>query len=113
VFDLVVRERDGRTRKLVDIAALIARTGKPHAINYYAPSQDGAKVAVGVSVGGDENADLTVLDVASGRQIAGPISHARFAEPIVHGGRAAARVQPGAGAEAGPAEDGHLPEPRL
>ena len=81
VFDLVVRDRDGRTRKLVDIAALIARTGKPHAINYFAPSQDGAKVAVGVSVGGDENADLTVLDVPSGRQIAGPITHARFANP--------------------------------
>jgi prolyl oligopeptidase len=40
VFDLMVRGPDGSVRKLVDIAALVASSGKPHAINYFAPSQD-------------------------------------------------------------------------
>jgi prolyl oligopeptidase len=81
VFDLMVRDTDGRVRKLVDISGLMASTGKAHAINYFAPNQDGSQVAVGVSVGGDENANLTVLDVPSGAKVAGPISHARFASP--------------------------------
>jgi prolyl oligopeptidase len=81
VFDLMVRDANGSARKLVDVAALVATTGKPHAVNYFAPSQDGSKVAVGVSVGGDENADLTVVDAATGARLAGPISHARFASP--------------------------------
>ena len=81
VFDLVVREADGRTRKLVDVAQLIAATGNPHTVNYFSPSHDGARVAVGISAGGGENADLTVLDVASGKRVAGPIANARYAWP--------------------------------
>jgi prolyl oligopeptidase len=77
-FDLVVREH-GRTRKLVDIAALAASAGTNLAINYFAPSPDGARVALGISANGSENASLTVLDVASGRTIAGPVARAVFA----------------------------------
>lgn len=78
-FDLVVREPDGTTRKIVDVAALrAAHGGTPYAINYIAPSPDGTKVAVGISSGGSENADLFVYDAASGAQIAGPVDRARF-----------------------------------
>jgi prolyl oligopeptidase len=81
VFNLMVREEGNSNRALVDVAALLAATGKPHAINYFEPSDDGKHVAVGVSVGGNENADLTVLDVTTGQRIAGPVPNARFANP--------------------------------
>ena len=81
VFNLMVRELGGETRALVDIATLDTRTGMPHAISYYAPSPDGTRVAVGVSQNGNENADLTVLDVETGAQLAGPVANARFAVP--------------------------------
>ena len=58
VSDLMVRDADGRTRKLVDVAALIAATGKPHAVSYLTPSKDGSRIAVGIAAGGSEQADL-------------------------------------------------------
>jgi prolyl oligopeptidase len=77
-FDLMVKDANG-TRKLVDVAALrAAHGGEPYAINYFLASPDGTKVAVGISKGGSEEASLTVLDVASGTQIAGPIDRANF-----------------------------------
>ena len=77
-FDLIERDGGG-PRKLVDITAFrAAHGGAPAAINYFAASPDGTKVAVGISSGGSENANITVLDVASGRQIAGPIARGRF-----------------------------------
>ena len=81
VYDLMVRDPGGATRKLVDIAGIIARTGEPHAISYFTASPDGKRVAVGVSAGGNENANLEVLDVSSGALLAGPIPNARFAGP--------------------------------
>jgi prolyl oligopeptidase len=77
-FDLVVRDGKG-TRKIIDVAALrTANGGKPFAINFFLASPDGAKVAVGISEGGSEDASLTVYDAASGAAIAGPIDRARF-----------------------------------
>ena len=77
-FDLMVRDASG-TRKLIDIDALRkAHGGKPYAINWFLPSTDGDKVAVGISEGGSENASMTVYDAASGKQIAGPIDRVRF-----------------------------------
>jgi prolyl oligopeptidase len=82
VWDLVVREDTGERRTLVDTAALIkAAGGVPQAIDYYQASPDGARVAVGISPGGSEASKLTVIDVASGRTIAGPIDRAQFATP--------------------------------
>lgn len=82
VYDLVVREPSGAKRTLIDTAALIkAAHGEPQAIDYYQTSRDGTRVAVGVSAGGSENSSLTVLDVASGRTVAGPISRAQFGAP--------------------------------
>jgi len=77
-FDLIVSDASG-TRKLVDIAALRkAHGGKPYAINYFLASPDGGKLAVGISKGGSEDAELTVYDAVSGKKIAGPIDRARF-----------------------------------
>jgi prolyl oligopeptidase len=81
VFDLVVKE-GGKSRALVDTAALIkAAGGVPHAIDYYQTSADGRRVAVGISAGGSEASSVTVLDVDSGRTIAGPIDRAQFGSP--------------------------------
>ncbi len=75
-FDLIVRDASG-VRKLVDIAALrAAHDGKPYAINYFLASPDGAKVAVGISQGGSEAAEISVYDAATGKVIAGPIDRA-------------------------------------
>ena len=77
-YDLVVKDSKG-TRKIVDIAAVMAaHGGKPFAINYIAPSPDGSKVAVGLSQGGSEAAELSVYDAATGAVIAGPIDRAQF-----------------------------------
>ena len=77
-FDLMVRDGSG-TRKIVDVAALrAAHGGTPYAINYFLASPDGAKVAVGVSAGGSEDAAISVYDAKSGAQIAGPIDRAQF-----------------------------------
>ena len=78
-FDLMVRDGDGKVRKIVDISAITAASGgEPFAINYYQPSNDGTKVAVGISKGGSEDASLWIYDVASGSRIAGPVPNAQF-----------------------------------
>lgn len=77
-YDLMVRDSAG-TRKLIDIGALRAsHGGNPYAINWFLPSTDGSKVAVGVSEGGSEDASMTVYDAATGKPVAGPIDRARF-----------------------------------
>jgi prolyl oligopeptidase len=77
-FDLIVSDGAG-IRKIVDVAALrAANGGKPFAINFFLASPDGAKVAVGISEGGSEDAAITVYDAAGGARIAGPIDRAQF-----------------------------------
>ncbi|MFL6755477.1 MAG: prolyl oligopeptidase family serine peptidase [Sphingomicrobium sp.] len=76
-FNLKVQD-GAATRTLVDTVEIIKSTGAPHAIDWIAPSPDGSKIAVGISSGGSENSEMTVLDVASGKTIAGPIDRAQF-----------------------------------
>ena len=77
-FDLMVSDGTG-IRRIVDVAALrAANGGKPFAINFFLASPDGAKVAVGISEGGSEDAAITVYDAAGGAKIAGPIDRAQF-----------------------------------
>jgi prolyl oligopeptidase len=77
-FDLMVADGAG-IRKIVDVAALrAANGGKPFAINFFLASPDGAKVAVGISEGGSEDAAITVYDAASGAKTAGPVDRAQF-----------------------------------
>jgi prolyl oligopeptidase len=78
-FDLMVRDSNGQVRKLVDVAAIRAAKGdEPFAINYFQPSNDGTKVAVGISEGGSEDASLWVYDSATGARLAGPVPNAQF-----------------------------------
>jgi len=79
-FDLLVRDADG-VRTLIDVGALRAeRGGTPYAINYFAPSPDGTKVAAGLSAGGSEDASLYVYDTTTGARIAGPVDRAEYGE---------------------------------
>jgi prolyl oligopeptidase len=78
-YDLMVRDSNGAVRKLVDVAAIRAANGnEPFAINYFTPSNNGSKVAVGISQGGSENASLWVYDATTGAKIAGPIPNAQL-----------------------------------
>lgn len=70
---LVVREPDGARRVLVDVSALIRSEGFPVAIDGFEPSRDGRFVAVRLSEKGSEDSTLTVIDVVSGRTVAGPV----------------------------------------
>lgn len=81
-FKLLMREGlDGRERVLVDPEALEKKTGKPHAINYFATSPGGAYVAYGLSAQGSEAAVLHVLDTKSGQAVGRPISRADYGAP--------------------------------
>jgi prolyl oligopeptidase len=77
-FDLLVRDTNG-ARTLIDVGVIRANHGgAPYAINYYAPSPDGTKVAAGLSSGGSEDASLYVYDTATSALIAGPIDRAEY-----------------------------------
>lgn len=81
-FDLMVLEADGTKRRLIDMKAFIAASGSvPHAIDYYVPSRDGTKVAVGISAAGSEDSQLSVVDAVTGRTLAGPVDRAQFGSP--------------------------------
>jgi prolyl oligopeptidase len=72
----------GTPRVLLDPQALAGGSSVPHAINWFAPSWDGATLAVGVSAGGSENASLHLLDMATGRALRAPIE--RVNQDAVH-----------------------------
>ncbi|HET6949248.1 MAG TPA: prolyl oligopeptidase family serine peptidase [Acidimicrobiales bacterium] len=78
---LVVRDAHGHrrpaARTLIDPHEL---TGDPTAaLDWYAPSVDGAFVAFGTSTGGDERSTLGVVDVATGERLADTIPYTRAA----------------------------------
>jgi prolyl oligopeptidase len=82
-FKLVVRQGlRGAERVLVDPMALGRASGVPHAINYFRPSWDGRALAYGISAGGSEQADLHVIDVASGKALRPPVP--RVVQPGIH-----------------------------
>ena len=68
----------GAERLLVDPEALAKATGVPHAIEFYQPSNDGRRVAYGISAGGSEEAVIHVIDVASGKELIEPIARAHY-----------------------------------
>ncbi len=78
-FKLYVRHGlSGAERLLVDPDAIGKQTGQPHAINYFAASNNGRLVAYGISAGGSEMAEIHVVDTATGTRVMGPISRARY-----------------------------------
>jgi prolyl oligopeptidase len=78
---VVMRSADdlGSERIVVD-PAVLDPSGNT-AIDFYVPSLDGSRVAVSLSVGGNERGDVHVFDVATGRQLPDVV-------PRVNGGTA-------------------------
>ncbi len=76
---LYVREGwTGAERLLVDPEALAKATGVPHAIEFYQPSNNGKLVAYAISQGGNEEAVIHVVDVATGKDVIEPIDRAHY-----------------------------------
>jgi prolyl oligopeptidase len=79
---LYMREatRDGKGAEtlLVDPDDWQRETGKPHAINYFAPSFDGQLVAFGISAVGSEEASIYVMETATRKRIGEPIDRAQY-----------------------------------
>ncbi|GAA4017048.1 prolyl oligopeptidase family serine peptidase [Allokutzneria multivorans] len=73
---LYVREADGTERVLVDVTAMDP-TGLT-TLDGWAPSIEGTRLSYKVSSSGDEESRLTVIDVASGEVLDGPIDRMRF-----------------------------------
>lgn len=73
---LLVTEADGTERVLLDPMTLDP-TGLT-TLDSWQPSKEGDRIAYQLSVGGTEESELYVMDVASGETIEGPISRCRF-----------------------------------
>src|SRR4051812_538226 len=73
---LRVREADGTVRVLVDPVAL--DPAGTTTLDAWSPSWEGDRLAYQVSVGGDEESQLFVLDVATGELLEGPIDRCRY-----------------------------------
>ncbi|MEO8344427.1 MAG: prolyl oligopeptidase family serine peptidase [Betaproteobacteria bacterium] len=81
-FKLQAREGlHGAERLLLD-PARYNQDGQLATIEYFSISPNGKRLAVGVALGGTEDATLRVLDVASLREIGAPIPRARGANPV-------------------------------
>ena len=70
---------DGREVLLVDPHVATLATGKPHVIDGYVPSFDGAYVAYGLSRSGAEDAVLHVIETATGKEVDAPIDRRPWA----------------------------------
>ena len=77
-FKLYMRAADGRETMLADPDEWQKETGKPHAINYFAPSPDAKLVAFGVSAAGSEAASIYVMQTATRKRIGSPIDRAQY-----------------------------------
>lgn len=72
------RGLNGADQLLVDPEQVEKKTGQPHAINWYRPSPDGARVAYGLSAQGSEAAVLHLLDTRTGKPLGRPVTRAEF-----------------------------------
>ncbi len=78
-YKLYTRNAQGEDKVLVDPEVFAKKSGgKPYAINWYAASPDGSRVAYGMSAAGSEDASLRVVDVATGKQLGGVIPRADY-----------------------------------
>jgi prolyl oligopeptidase len=73
---LMVREADGSERPLVDPSALA--DDDTVTLDGWVPSLEGERLAYFLSSGGDEEASLLLLDVATGELVEGPIDRTRY-----------------------------------
>lgn len=67
---------DSESRMILDPADF-AKSEMVHSIEYYVPSYDGSKVAVGIMAGGNEIPDLYIIDVATGEVLEPAIQRVR------------------------------------
>jgi len=74
------RSPGGKETLLADPDDWQKQTGKPHAVNYFAPSPDGRLLAFGVSASGSEDASIYVISVATRKRIGKPIDRAQYPE---------------------------------
>ena len=77
---LRVTEPDGTVRVLVDPTAL--DPAGTTTLDAWSPSWEGDRLAYQVSVGGDEESQLFVLDVGTGELLEGPIDRCRYSPEI-------------------------------
>lgn len=78
-FKLYLRRGlNGKERLLVDPERIGREKGTPHAINYFAPSDDGRHVAYGISAAGSEEATIHVIDTRSLKPVTAPIDRAQY-----------------------------------
>jgi prolyl oligopeptidase len=80
-YKLYVREGVEGSERLVVDPAQYNHGDQGAAIEYYNISPNGKRLAVGVAVGGNEDATLHVIDVATRQPIGAPIPRARGANP--------------------------------
>jgi prolyl oligopeptidase len=73
---VLVREADGSERTLIDPAALDP-SGKT-TLDSWQPDKEGRRLAYQLSVGGDEESSLSVLDVDTGEVVDGPLPRTRY-----------------------------------
>jgi prolyl oligopeptidase len=77
-YKLYRRDASGAEVLLADPDDWEKNTGKPHAINYFAPSPDGRLVAFGVSALGSEDASIYVIETATRQPVGEPIDRAQY-----------------------------------
>ena len=77
---LNVREKDGSIRTLFDPAKYGNATSHA-AIDYFSPSFDGSRVAVGVALGGSENDTIRVIETQTGTVLPDTITRAEYGFP--------------------------------
>ncbi|SFT95985.1 prolyl oligopeptidase . Serine peptidase. MEROPS family S09A [Geodermatophilus amargosae] len=73
---LRVREPDGTVRVLVDPVEV--DPAGTTTLDAWSPSWEGDRLAYQLSTGGDEESRLYVLDVATGKQVDGPVDRCRY-----------------------------------
>jgi prolyl oligopeptidase len=81
IYKLYVRDGVGGPERLVVDPAQFDKDGQSAAIEYYGLSPNGRRLAVGIAVGGNEDATLHVIDVATRQPLGAPIPRARGANP--------------------------------
>ena len=80
-FKLYLRESLAGAERLLLDPARYSRDGQSAAIEYFSIAPNGKRLAVGVALGGTEDATLHVIDVATLQEIGAPIPRARGANP--------------------------------
>jgi prolyl oligopeptidase len=77
---LMVRTKAGSSRKLLDPESYAEKESHA-AIDYYQPSDDGRRVAVGVSLGGSENSTIRIVETSTGKVLPDAITRTQYASP--------------------------------